>query len=49
MKLSTQTELEMKLLEHQIRFYAMINGIISASFFIGIALLLYKIMKAVIE
>jgi len=49
MKLSTQTELEMKLLEQQIRFYLIVNGILGASMFIGIAMLLYKIMKAVFE
>ena len=49
MKLSTQTELEMKLLEQQVRFYNMINGLIAGAFFVGIALLLYKIMKAIIE
>jgi hypothetical protein len=47
MKLSTQTELEMKLLEQQIRFYLMVNGLLAGGFFVGIALLLYKIMKAI--
>jgi hypothetical protein len=49
MKLSTQTELEVKLLEQQIRFYNMVNGIIAGGFFVGIAIVLYKIMKAIIE
>lgn len=49
MKLTEQTELEVKLLEQQIRFYNMINGIIAASFFLGIALALYKVMKVIIE
>jgi len=49
MKLSTQIELEMKLLEQQVRFYLIVNGILGASMFIGIAMLLYKIMKAVFE
>jgi hypothetical protein len=49
MKLSTQIELEMKLLEQQIRFFSMINGLIAGGFFVGIALLLYKIMKVIIE
>jgi len=49
MKLATQTELEMKLLEQQVRFFNMVNGILGASMFIGIALLLYKIMKAIFE
>jgi hypothetical protein len=41
--------LEEKLLEQKVRFYLMINGIIAGSFFVAIALLLYKIMKAIIE
>jgi hypothetical protein len=49
MKLSTQSELEVKLLEQQIRFYLIVNGILGASMFIGIAMLLYKIMKAIFE
>jgi hypothetical protein len=49
MKLSTQTELEMKLLEQQIRFYLMVNGLIAGAFFVGIALFLYRVMKAIIE
>ena len=49
MKLSTQTELEMKLLEQQVRFYNMLNGIVAGSLFIGIAFVIYRIMKAVFE
>ena len=49
MKLTEQQELETKLLEQQIRFYLMINGLIAGGFFVGIILLLYRIMKAVIE
>ena len=49
MKLSTQTELEMKLLEQQVRFFNMVNGIIAGAFFVGIAMLLYRVMKAIIE
>ena len=49
MKLSTHSELEMKLLEQQIRFYHMVNGLIAGAFFISIAYVLYKIMKAIIE
>jgi hypothetical protein len=39
--------LEERLLEQKIRFYLMVNGLLGASMFIGIALLLYKIMKAI--
>ena len=49
MKLATQTELEIKLLEQQVRFYLIVNGILGASMFIGIGMLLYKIMKAIFE
>ena len=49
MKLSTQTELEMKLLEQQIRFYHMVNGILAGAFFIGIAYALYRFMKVIFE
>lgn len=41
--------LEERLLEQKVRFYLMINGIIAGAFFVGCALLLYKIMKAVFE
>ena len=44
MKLSTQTELEMKLLEQQIRFYLMVNGLLAVGFFIGIAIAIYKVV-----
>lgn len=49
MKLSEQTELEVKLLEHKIRFFLMVNGIISGAMFLGVALLLYKVMRGVFE
>jgi hypothetical protein len=49
MKLSTQTELEMKLLEQQVRFFNMVNGILAGAFFAGIAYALYKVMKAIFE
>jgi hypothetical protein len=41
--------LEEKLLEQKVRFYLMVNGIIAGAFFVGIAMLLYKVMKAVFE
>lgn len=41
--------LEEKLLEQKVRFYLMVNGIIAGGFFVGCALLLYKIMKAIFE
>lgn len=49
MKLTEQTELEIKLLEQQLRFYHMINGILAVSVFAGAALLLYKIVKVIIN
>jgi len=49
MKLSTQTELEMKLLEQQIRFYLMVNGLLAGGFFVGIAFTLYRVMKVIFE
>ena len=41
--------LEEKLLEQKLRFYLMVNGIIAGGFFVGCALLLYKIMKVIFE
>jgi len=49
MKLTEQAELEVKLLEQQIRFYLMVNGLIAGGFFIGIIFALYKVMKVIIE
>ena len=49
MKLSTQTELEVKLLEQQIRFFLMINGILGGAMFIGLGLAIYKVIKVIIE
>jgi hypothetical protein len=49
MKLTEQAELEVKLLEQQVRFYNMVNGIIAGAFFIGIIYALYKVMKVIIE
>jgi len=49
MKLATQTELEIKLLEQQIRFFNMVNGILAGGFFVGIAYALYKLMKVIFE
>ena len=49
MKLSTQIELEMKLLEQQVRFFNMVNGILAGAFFIGIAYALYRLMKVIFE
>ena len=49
MKLSTQTELEVKLLEQQIRFYLMVNGILGGAMFIGLGLAIYKVIKVIIE
>lgn len=49
MKLSTQTELEIKLLEQQIRFYLMVNGILGGAMFVGLGLAIYKVIKVIIE
>jgi hypothetical protein len=49
MKLNTMIEKEEQLVEHQIRFYLMVNGLIAGSFFVGCAMLLYRIMKAIFE
>jgi hypothetical protein len=49
MKLAEHTELEVKLLEQQIRFFNMINGIIAGGFFAGIIFAVYKVMKVIIE
>jgi len=44
MKLAEHTEKELVLLEEQIRFYRMVNGLIAGAFFIGCALAVYKIV-----
>jgi hypothetical protein len=49
MKLTEHAELEVKLLEQQIRFYHMVNGILAGGFFVGIIFALYKVMKVIIE
>lgn len=49
MKLTEHQELEVKLLEQQIRFYNMVNGIIAGAFFLGVIYALYKVMKVIIE
>jgi hypothetical protein len=49
MKLTEQSELEIKLLEQQIRFFNMVNGIIAGGFFVGIAYTIYKVMKVIFE
>ena len=36
-----------QLLEEKIRFFKMINGLIAGGFFVGVALVLYKIMKVI--
>jgi len=41
--------LEEKLLEQKLRFYLMVNGIIALSFFIGCVVLLYKVIKVIVE
>jgi hypothetical protein len=49
MKLTEQSELEIKLLEQQIRFFLMINGILGGAMFIGLGLAIYKVIKVIIE
>jgi len=44
MKLAEQTEKELVLLEEQIRFFRMINGLLAGAFFIGCAIAVYKIV-----
>lgn len=39
--------LQEKVLEQQLRFFLMVNGILAVSVFAGAAYLLYKIMKAI--
>ena len=49
MKLTEQSELEIKLLEQQIRFFLMVNGILGAAMFIGLGLAIYRVIKVIIE
>lgn len=44
MKLELQTEKEITLLEEQIRFYRMVNGILAGGFFVGICYVVYKVV-----
>ena len=44
MKLSTMIEKEETLVEEQIRFYRMINGLLAGAFFIGCAIAIYKVV-----
>jgi hypothetical protein len=39
--------LEERVLEQQLRFYLMVNGILAISVFVSAAYLLYKVLKAV--
>ena len=49
MKLAEQQELEVKLLEQQIRFYLIVNGLLGGAMFVGIGIAIYKVMKVIIE
>lgn len=40
--------LQERVLEQQLRFYLMVNGILAITVFASAALLLYKIVKAVV-
>lgn len=44
MKLATHVEKEEQLLEEQIRFFRMVNGLLAGAFFIGCAIAVYKIV-----
>jgi hypothetical protein len=44
MKLNSMIEKEEQLVEEKLRFYRMVNGILAASFFIGLAIVVYKIV-----
>jgi hypothetical protein len=44
MKLNSTIEKEETLLEEQIRFFKMINGLLAGGFFVGCALAIYKIV-----
>lgn len=44
MKLNEQTEKEITLVEEQIRFFRMVNGLLAGAFFIGCAVAIYKIV-----
>jgi hypothetical protein len=44
MKLNEQTEKELTLVEEQIRFFRMVNGLLAGAFFIGCAIAVYKIV-----
>ena len=44
MKLNSMIEKEETLLEEQIRFFRMVNGLLAGAFFIGCAIAIYKIV-----
>jgi hypothetical protein len=44
MKLNEQTEKELTLVEEQIRFFRMVNGLLAGAFFVGCAIAVYKIV-----
>lgn len=44
MKLNSMIEKEETLLEEQIRFFRMVNGLLAGGFFIGSAIAVYKIV-----
>lgn len=44
MKLNTMIEKEEQLLEEQIRFFKMVNGLLAGAFFAGLAIAVYKIV-----
>jgi hypothetical protein len=44
MKLNSMIEKEETLLEEQIRFYRMVNGLLAGAFFLGCAIAVYKIV-----
>lgn len=48
MKLSTHVERELELVELQVRFFKMINGLLAGAILVGLALAVYKIVSVVI-
>ena len=44
MKLNSMVEKEEQLVEEQIRFFRMVNGLLAGGFFVGCAIVVYKIV-----
>lgn len=48
MKLSSHVEREQELVELQVRFFKMVNGILAGAILVGLALAVYKIVSVVV-